>query len=164
MSVKFLRSVRVRSFTDATGLRSIRIDGFPCSPAQRTTNGRLISHAIDCFVESHHRPRGNAHSSHRRFLLSAHTCARRCTVISIRTLTPRICGSRVVTTMLMEISVYPFDYQACRRARFVGARKTSHRYVGDDNNENLYIVSTINGNCPTRESDINIPVCTSIAT
>lgn len=60
--------------------------------------------------------------------------------------------------MLMEISVYPFDYKPAV-ARFMGARVRAHDLyidVGDDDNENLYIAGAINGNCPARESDINI--------
>jgi len=74
---------------------------------QRTTNCLLISVSVALSNLIGH---AETHSSHRRFLLLAHTCALRCTVISTRTLTPCICGS-LVTTMLMEISVYPFDYK-----------------------------------------------------
>lgn len=145
----------MRLLIDAFGLRQIH--GFPCFPA--LYNERLFDQPfIGCFVESH-QPRRNAQA----FLLLAHTCVLRCTVISIRTLTPCICGSRVVTTMLMEISVYPFDYKPAV-AHFVDARNLQIG-VGDDDNEKLCIAGTINDNCPARESDINIiPVCASIAT
>lgn len=61
--------------------------------------------------------------------------------------------------MLMEISVYPFDYKfavSWARARARVCVCNLYIDVGDDDNEKLYTADTINGNCPTLESDINI--------
>lgn len=113
-----------------------------CFPAEtRTVQTELCDQPrIARLVESHHRPRGNAwltqanihsyiHASMYRYFHTHFDSVRR----------PCICGSRVVTTMLMEISVYPFDYKFVRCAFCKGAGARACRCarigMGDDDNE-----------------------------